>query len=202
MSIPVTPQYNLFRLNLATAGQVTLEQEVGVLHLWRFEDASGAFKLSGEIAAQFSAAVADAVPMTYNSRIEFAPPAQRCILSWAAQAATFAVIMVAAHKEQVIGENVPVTQLVTGSLGASLNHGAATVNTTATLIRAASSARQSLAIQNRGLTSIYLGGSGVTVANGLEVMPGAVADVNGTSAAIYGITASGSCDVRYFEGAT
>lgn len=74
------------------------------------------------------------------------------------------------------------------------------VGSTATLIKAATAGRRSITIVNHGTTPVYLGGSGVTTANGV-LLPG----TEGASltlchtAAVYGITASGTQTVSYSE---
>lgn len=78
----------------------------------------------------------------------------------------------------------------------------ATVATTATLIVAQRSGRDTVVVENTGTTAVYLGNSAVTVNNGL-LLPG----VLGASVAIettdpvYGIVASGTqvvCAVENF----
>lgn len=70
-----------------------------------------------------------------------------------------------------------------------------------TLIAAANSGRAGLTIANTHATEIlYLGASGVTVANGFPVGPGATAEITrAPEAALYGIRSGADIDVRKFE---
>ncbi len=88
-------------------------------------------------------------------------------------------------------------------MAATLNTGAVTVTSTATLIKAANTARQAMVIQNLGPSAdIYVGTATVTVATGLRIAVNDALDGIVFTGAIYGITASGSSDVRFFEEAT
>lgn len=83
--------------------------------------------------------------------------------------------------------------------------GAASVSDTATLIVAANTARHSILIGNNSSTlTVYVGDSTVTTANGIPIPPGAtlLEDSGGTTlwgGAIYGIVASSTADVHYWE---
>lgn len=60
--------------------------------------------------------------------------------------------------------------------------------------------RRIISVQNRGDKSIFVGPSGVTTASGVEIPKGASFEFNaGPSVAFYGITASGTADVRVME---
>lgn len=78
---------------------------------------------------------------------------------------------------------------------------AVSVTTSATLLPASALAnRKKIEIQNNGDKSIFVGGSGVTTASGVEVAKGATYSQElGPSALIYAIVASGTCDVRVME---
>lgn len=78
---------------------------------------------------------------------------------------------------------------------------AVSVTTTATnLVASALSARKYLFVQNLGNRSIYLGASGVTTSSGFRLSPGAVMDARiGAAVSLYGITDSGTQDVRHLE---
>lgn len=69
--------------------------------------------------------------------------------------------------------------------------------TTAASVLAASSTRKEALIYNNGAVTVYLGTSaGVTVANGFPVPPGAVLEDNRHVGAWFGVTASGTGDLR------
>lgn len=74
------------------------------------------------------------------------------------------------------------------------------VAATATLIAALRSGRRSITVEQLGTTAVYLGGSGVTTANGvlLAGTVGSSVTMNFTGA-LYGITASGTQTVAEFE---
>jgi hypothetical protein len=76
------------------------------------------------------------------------------------------------------------------------------VATTATLIVAQRSGRDTVVVENTGTTAVYLGNSGVTVNNGL-LLPGVLGASVAieTTDAVYGIVASGTqvvCAVENF----
>jgi hypothetical protein len=78
---------------------------------------------------------------------------------------------------------------------------ATSVTTTATnLVASPLANRKYLFVQNLGNRSIYLGGSGVTVAQGFRLSPGAALDARiGAAVSLYAITDSGTQDVRNLE---
>jgi len=79
---------------------------------------------------------------------------------------------------------------------------AVTVSNTATLIPATALAkRNSILITNNGGNAIYIGASDVTTANGFPLHPRAVVQIDiQDNVDIYGITASGTVDIRIVEG--
>ncbi|MEW8411355.1 MAG: hypothetical protein AB2696_21185 [Candidatus Thiodiazotropha sp.] len=80
--------------------------------------------------------------------------------------------------------------------------GAVTVDSTATLIKAANSARGKLTIQAPSSADIYIGlDNSVTVSNGIRIPAGGSVPVENT-AAIYGIAATDGQDVRWWEDLT
>jgi hypothetical protein len=78
---------------------------------------------------------------------------------------------------------------------------AVTVTNSATALPASALAnRRTVIIQNRGNNSIFIGPSGVTTANGVEVPKYSSMELSaGPSIALYGITAAGTADVRVTE---
>lgn len=78
---------------------------------------------------------------------------------------------------------------------------AVSVTTTATALPAtALTGRRKIYIQNLDNQEIFLGGSGVTTANGLRIAAGGVfEDEVGDDVGLFAITASGTADVRVFE---
>ncbi|OEJ64649.1 hypothetical protein [Magnetovibrio blakemorei] len=85
-------------------------------------------------------------------------------------------------------------------LASSYSTAAVVVGVAAGLVVAANAARKSVTIQNLGAQPIYLGGAGVTVADGLEVAAnGGAFTLSGVSAAVYAISGTAGQDVRVLE---
>lgn len=92
--------------------------------------------------------------------------------------------------------------LVSGPASSSIAHGAVTVGTGATLIVAARSDRKRVFLQGPVAATVYIGISGVAVADGYPLIgdgTNAPAVVLETTAAVYGIVASATQVVRYLE---
>jgi hypothetical protein len=88
------------------------------------------------------------------------------------------------------------------NLNANFATSQATVGSTATLIVAQRSGRDTVVVENTGTTAVYLGNSGVTISNGL-LLPGVVGASVAleTTDAVYGVVASGTqvvCAVENF----
>lgn len=81
-------------------------------------------------------------------------------------------------------------------LGDALAAAAVTVGTAATLLAAADDERKSLTLRNQGATDLFIGPAGVTAADGFPVAAGEAFTLDRSTAAVYGIRASGSYDVR------
>ena len=74
------------------------------------------------------------------------------------------------------------------------------ITSAATAIVAARATRRSVLIINHGTTDVYIGGAAVTTSTGILLAgtEGAAIGI-GTTAAVYGIVASGSQTVSYIE---
>ena len=86
--------------------------------------------------------------------------------------------------------------------GVVIAHGAVSVTTSATKIPTTNlSDRKAIVIKNCDDTSkLYLGGSGVTTANGYWLNPTeSISFELGAGAQLYGICASGTVEARYLE---
>lgn len=91
---------------------------------------------------------------------------------------------------------------MTKNLNSNFVTAQAAVGTTATLIVAQRSGRDTVVIENTGTTDVYLGNASVTTSNGL-LLPGTVGAAVSleTTDAVYGIVASGTqkvCAVENF----
>lgn len=84
---------------------------------------------------------------------------------------------------------------------ATSSHGAVTVNDSADQILAVNSARRGATIVNNGSVTVFLGKSTVSTANGIPLAANQSFTISQGEflGAVYGITASGSADVRYWE---
>lgn len=71
--------------------------------------------------------------------------------------------------------------------------------TSASVVLAANSSRVTAMIQNVGTVDVYLGPSGVTTSTGLLLEAGATLTDDLSTSAWYGITASGTADLRVCE---
>lgn len=77
---------------------------------------------------------------------------------------------------------------------------AAAPTTAATLLLAANASRTTALLANNGTQTVYLGvANTVTTANGVPLAPGATLTDETTTGAWWGITASGTGDVRVVE---
>ena len=93
--------------------------------------------------------------------------------------------------------NAPLT--VTEAPGTTLTTGGISVTSSATLIVAAATTRRGLVIQNNSSDDVYIGASGVSTTTGVKLAAGASVVDNASSAAWYGIVASGTANVRYVQ---
>ncbi len=82
--------------------------------------------------------------------------------------------------------------------GQTLAHNNVACDTSADQILAANLARKGFTIQATDGT-VYIGGSGVTTSTGFPLAAGQSFSSDGFAGAVYGITASGTVNVRYWE---
>ena len=80
----------------------------------------------------------------------------------------------------------------------SVNHASVNVTSSSTLIRLQNTNRGNILIRNNGNENIYIGGSNVTTSTGFKLEPNESYTLCVTNA-VYGITSSGTVDVRYLE---
>lgn len=79
-------------------------------------------------------------------------------------------------------------------------HGAATVTTSATLVRSANAGRVCLTLINYGSVTIFWGkDSSVTVSSGIPILAGQSVEDREYTGDVYCIASSGSVNVRYKE---
>lgn len=92
--------------------------------------------------------------------------------------------------------------LVGNMLNGTFTGSSTTVTTTATAIPSSNATdRRSIILKNEGAVTVYLGGSAVTSSTGFPLEAGDTLPLDlGNDIILYGITASGSADVRTLEG--
>jgi hypothetical protein len=162
----------------------------------RAEDASGALALDARVDVQLGDIASHAVPAGINALFKLAQPTSVIRFTWAAQPGVTAWFILA-NDNSLMVHSPPARQLVTSAVGTAVSSAAVNVGTAATLIAASGGTRQSLVVQNLGSTDLYIGGAGVTVATGLKVpMNGGTMVIDKSTAAIYGVVAVGTADVR------
>lgn len=83
-----------------------------------------------------------------------------------------------------------------GAKGATLTATTVTVGTTATLLLAANAARIAAVFSPQGATVVFIGPSSVTTSNGQDISNAKPFEDAMSTAAIYGIVAAGTVDVR------
>lgn len=83
----------------------------------------------------------------------------------------------------------------------STSNATKSVTTTATRLDSADqSAGASVAVKNVGAVTVYVGGSGVTTAAGYPLAAGEAISLDvGKTDEVYGIVATGTCEVRVLE---
>ena len=185
-------------LDTASAGTV-INYQVGYIHVARFQTADGLENLSGLIEVALAFGVEDWLPLGPNAEVMMIPARDQVRVRWAAQAGITCTLVLAQDPKQFQMANPPGRTLVSTAAGTTIAVGTATIGTSAGLIRAANSARQSLIIQNDGAADIYVGPAAVAVADGLRVPVGATLTLDKTTAALYGISGAAGNVVRWLE---
>lgn len=80
----------------------------------------------------------------------------------------------------------------------TLTNGVGTISGSVTL-RSYNTSRQSIFIQNLGTGTLYVGGSGVTSGNGIQIITGGDAVLDKSKGAAIYCVGVGTCDVRFLE---
>lgn len=180
--------YTLWPIPMDEAGSIDIRVpgEYAVFQDAKRQD--GSQELDAFLRIKIGTDGVDAPVFRLNSKIDGAFDALR--VSWDATPGVTAYIYIARGPGLLRIEAPPPKQIVSTAFGSSLATAAVTVGTSATLLAAANSARQSVLIQNNGTADIYVGGASVTTANGIKVEAGGSVAIDKTSAAVYGIAAS------------
>jgi len=189
---------SIFKIDLATAGKQTIDLNSGLLRFINCETASGALDLNGKVNVRLGQTDSETVVLRLNNAVS-GVPARHITLSWDAQSGLTATFLLSPDKSTLDIDADPPAQLVTGELASNVGNASVTVGTSAVLLASAASTRKSLTIQNLGASEIYIGGSGVTTANGLKVASGQPWTTTTATGAYYAIGAAAGLDVRLLE---
>lgn len=202
--IPRGPEITVFRVPLESAGEMILRQTCGYFHLWQFEKISdGTPMLDGVVGASFGAIASadDAVPMGYNTRIQFRPVVELITLRWVAQQDTRAVFVMSPSPDALEGSNVPARQIVFQGQATNFGTLAFNIGPVRTTVAPSRPSRQRIVFQAGAGNSdrIFLGTSGVLVGgNAIVLEPGASFEAR-TSEAISAIAATDGQILRRWE---
>lgn len=189
--------FSVIPIALSTAGSQQIDMETDYFMFAYATDSGGGRSLSAEISVSIGQDYSDTIKLTPNNKIKGYGRLWR--LSWTAQSGLTAYIFVSRGPLPLELEVPPTRQIVTSAVGTTFTTSTVTAAVTAggTLLTAADALRQSVTIQNiSGSKDVYLGPSGVTTATGFWLAPYGIFTFDKTTAAIYGITVSGTCEVR------
>jgi len=191
--------YSVFKIDLTTAGSMSLHQFSGFLRVHEMLDGAGAVNVTGYVQVRLGdTADNDLLTLRYNNKITVARETPREIqIIWPAQAGLVAY-MVASFDPTVFDVDAPAPiQQVVSNLASAVTAAAVTVGATAVLVSALNTDRRSVTIQNLGAADIYIGPAAVTTATGLKIAAsGGIGTLSGTTAALYGISGSAGNNVR------
>lgn len=199
--MPALPELSVFRLPLATAGETVIQQQVGYLHLWRFERDDGSLDLDGQVTAILGKlSDQDGVPLSYNTRLQFRPKADIIRLTWSAQPSRQAVILLSANADAIEANNLPARQLVFQGQSTQTAVTRQVVTTTAGPAFVANSTRQRCIVQAPITNSdaIQIAQTNGALPDGLVLEPGASL-VLFTSAGMRARALSGTQILRIME---
>jgi hypothetical protein len=190
MGISADPVYSCNTIPLDSAGSLTWQGFMGLIHLVGFvNEADGSENLTGIVTAQLGFNTnADPLPMRTNSKIASAQPISNVVISWAAQPGIAMKLFITHDPRTLHVDTPPERQLVSSSVGTTLTTSQVTVNTGAgQQLAAASATRQSVTVRSllTNTDRVYIGASSVTSGNGLPLEPGESVTIDHTSAAIY-----------------
>ncbi len=187
--------YSKFTVDLTSADSLIVTQQSGLIRLLRAVDSAGATVLTALVNVKMGPRDNETLPMALGQAVRYGYASQ-VTLSWEAQSGVFATFLLSPNPDNFDMDASPPVTLVTGDLASSITPAQVTVTTSATLIKAADASRKSVTVQNVGSADVFLGGSGVATGDGYKLAAGSAFTFSGTSAAIYGIVASGTCDVH------
>lgn len=189
--------YEVFRIDLSTAGTQWIERAFNFLRVVGYEDASGAEILTGKMSIVFGRSDAEAIPVRVNAGLKGNGDVAR--LTWAAQAGVYAIVV--ASQGDLTIDTPPSRSLVSTAGGTSIRTVATTATTTATIVSNVAG-RISVILRNDGSTDCFVGGSTVTATGtnkGMLLAAGETMTLDKSTAAVYAICASGSTSIVALE---
>jgi hypothetical protein len=198
-----------FDVDLSSAGQQLVSQQVGYFQVWRFRNSvDGSISLDGEIGATFGGQWnAERLPFNFGNKIALATPVDRVLLEWSAQASRIAEILITRDPRGLDAEIRPVRQLVSALQGGTLTPSSITVGTTAALLSGSNPFRLRAVIQalETNLGPVFIGAStsaGTLRANGIKLDPGASFTVTNYSGSLRAAAFIAGQSVRFWEEAS
>lgn len=212
----LTPVYSVIRVNMGdTDGQLPsgrlFRQQTGFIKI-TFRDSSGAPVNNVRMQVAFGQQDEDRLTLDYNGKARCSVPifsaaglitgyqtVDNFRLFWNNTPGVFAFVTVSQNSQLFEDDTPNPIQSFTQSVGTIMNTAAVTITIAATLIRAANANRQSVVLRNKGANTIYIGNSGVTTASGQFINPNDVLTIDRSTAAIYGIVAAATEELRYLE---
>jgi len=203
MSIsPNDPSYDVIIVNMGdTDGQTAagrqIKQQIGFLQV-TFRDSSNSPVNNVQLQVAFGNSNEDRLTLDYNGQVGMRAVDVTRVF-WNNTPGVYAHIVVSPDASLFQNDCPNPLQTFSSNVGTTAASAAVTVGTSATLLSAASTGRQSVVIANNdpGVV-LYVGNASVTTSNGLPIQPNGSATFDKSSAAIYGIVASGSLDARTF----
>lgn len=212
------PVYNVLVINLGdTDGQTAfgrlISQQTGFIKV-AFRDINGSPVNNVRIQVAFGMSNEDKLTLDYNGKVRCLVPVfeagklvgQQTVdqfrLFWNNTPGVYAYVTISQNSTLFEDDTPNPIQSFTQSVAQTLGNGSVNVGTTATLILASASNRQSAIIVNNGANIIYIGGATVTTATGFPLQVGQAITLDKGYEAIYGVVAAATENVRYLTEST
>lgn len=197
----LTPAYSVMIVDLGDIdGQTDAGRAIGIQIGFvqvTFRDATGAPVNNVQLQVAFGQQDQDRLTLDYNGQIACEPRNDVTRLFWVNTAGVFAHVVYSPSAALFQNDCPNPLQTFTANVGTQFDAAYVTVATTATLLSAANSNRQSVGIFNNDASAaMYVGDASVTTANGYPIPAGGQAFFDKSSAAIYGIVAASTINAR------
>lgn len=208
----LVPLYNVIVINMGdTDGQTAtgrvFNQQVGFCKV-AFRDSSGAPVNNSRLNLAFGRQSDDFVTLDYNGKARCQVPVYEAgklarvqgvdtfRAAWANTPGVFAYLTVSPDANLFEDDTPNPIQSFTQSVGTTITTNNPSASAAGQQLIAASSLRQSAMIQNKDVVDVAIGGSGVTMSNGILLSPNQIIVLDKSSAAIFGRVTSGSATLR------